>query len=180
MKIGPHRIVPGLIMAAAATIPIATAVEILKGATTAGAAPTLSSSLAALPAATATPVPVATAPSASATPATAPRVKPTATTVPTMTARTYQGPVISERYGDVQASITVVGGRITDVTVSAPMDDPRSANINTQADPLLRSETLSAQNANVNTVSGATFTSQAYQQSLQAAVAQAQAAKALK
>ncbi|HEX6508868.1 MAG TPA: FMN-binding protein, partial [Chloroflexota bacterium] len=81
--------------------------------------------------------------------------------------------VVYDQYGPVQATITVTGRRITNVSISAPMGDPRSADINSQAVPILQSETLQAQNANVNTVSGATETSDAYAQSLQAAVAQA-------
>jgi hypothetical protein len=50
------------------------------------------------------------------------------------------------------------------------MDSPKSAAINSQAIPLLRQETLQTQSAQVNVVSGATLTSEAYAQSLQAAL----------
>jgi uncharacterized protein with FMN-binding domain len=70
----------------------------------------------------------------------------------------------------VQATITVTGKKITNVSITAPEDNPRSAGINQQAVPLLQSETLQAQSANVNLVSGATFTSDAYIQSLQGAL----------
>jgi hypothetical protein len=60
------------------------------------------------------------------------------------------------------------------VDISAPQNNPVSSSINGQAVPLLRQETLRAQSANVNMISGATITSQAYIQSLQAALAQAQ------
>jgi uncharacterized protein with FMN-binding domain len=81
--------------------------------------------------------------------------------------------VIYDREGAVQAVITVTDKKITSVSISAPQNDPRSASINAQAIPLLVQETLQAQSANINTVSGATDTSAAYVQSLQAALSQA-------
>ena len=87
--------------------------------------------------------------------------------------RTYTGPGVSDPFGNVQAAVTVSGNRISGVAITAPMGDPRSSNINSQAIPLLRQETLQAQSANVNVISGATYTSQAYKQSLQAALNQA-------
>jgi uncharacterized protein with FMN-binding domain len=54
------------------------------------------------------------------------------------------------------------------------VDRPRSQFINSQAVPLLRSEVLQAQSANINLISGATFTSQAFATSLQAAIEQEQ------
>jgi uncharacterized protein with FMN-binding domain len=67
----------------------------------------------------------------------------------------------------------VTGKRITDVSINVNNSDGRSQDINSQAVPYLRQETLQAQNANVSIVSGATLTSQAYAQSLQAALQQA-------
>jgi uncharacterized protein with FMN-binding domain len=81
--------------------------------------------------------------------------------------------VINDPFGGVQATITVAGNRITNVSISAPQDNPRSASINQQAVPLLQQETLQAQSAQINLISGATLTSQAYAQSLQAALTQA-------
>jgi uncharacterized protein with FMN-binding domain len=67
--------------------------------------------------------------------------------------------------------VTVTGGRITNVQpVVDNAFDPRSAQINSYAEPQLQSETIEAQSANINGVSGATYTSQAYVQSLQAAL----------
>lgn len=86
------------------------------------------------------------------------------------TTRTVSGPVVYDRYGGVQATITVSGKKITNVSIAAPQDDPRSASINQQTVPLLRSETLQAQSANINLLSGATETSDAYIQSLQSAL----------
>jgi uncharacterized protein with FMN-binding domain len=89
------------------------------------------------------------------------------------TSRTYTGPSVSDPFGNVQAAVAVAGKRIVDVAITAPMNNQVSSTINSQAIPLLRQETLQAQSANVNVVSGATYTSQAYLQSLQSAIAQA-------
>lgn len=84
--------------------------------------------------------------------------------------RSVTGPAVQDPYGLVQARVSFGGGRITNVAISAPMDNPKSAAINSQAIPLLRQETLQAQSGQVNVVSGATLTSEAYAQSLQAAL----------
>jgi uncharacterized protein with FMN-binding domain len=82
------------------------------------------------------------------------------------------GSVISTRFGDVQVSVTVEGGsKITDVqALQYPSRDRRSQSINSRAIPALRQEVLAAQSANIDVVSGATITSGAYEQSLQAAL----------
>jgi len=67
--------------------------------------------------------------------------------------------------------VTATGSKI--INVQPVIDnafDPRSAQINSYAEPQLQSETIQAQSANINGVSGATYTSQAYVQSLQAAL----------
>jgi hypothetical protein len=84
--------------------------------------------------------------------------------------QSYAGPAVQNPFGTVQATLVVTGNKITDVIISAPQDNPRSAYINAYAVPILRSETLQAQNANVNAVSGATYTSEAFIGSLQAAL----------
>jgi uncharacterized protein with FMN-binding domain len=84
---------------------------------------------------------------------------------------TFTGPQVSDLFGVVQATVTVVQGTITDVGITAPKSNPVSANINSQAVGYLRTETLNAQSANISTISGATATSQAYLQSLQGALA---------
>lgn len=67
--------------------------------------------------------------------------------------------------------MTVSGSKITDVSVvRANVADPRSASIDQYAIPVLRSEALSAQGASIQGVSGASYTSQAYAQSLQSAL----------
>jgi uncharacterized protein with FMN-binding domain len=83
----------------------------------------------------------------------------------------FSGPSIDTNYGPVQVKITRSGGVITDVTaVSLPSDRSRSAEISAYAAPILRSEALKAQSASIDTVSGATYTSDGYRQSLQAAI----------
>jgi len=75
------------------------------------------------------------------------------------------------RYGVVQVKVTLSAGRITDVsTVELSATDPHSEQINAEAVPELRSEVLSAQSAQIDGVSGATFTSEGYEASLQSAL----------
>jgi uncharacterized protein with FMN-binding domain len=86
-------------------------------------------------------------------------------------AKTYTGSVAQTRWGPVQVSITVTDGKITDVGVPVyPNGNGRDQEINAYALPVLRQETLSAQSAQIDTVSGATVTSDGYLQSLQAAL----------
>jgi len=83
----------------------------------------------------------------------------------------YAGNVVQTRFGPVQVQITVNGGTISDVTALQLTDDGgRSVQISNYAAPLLREEVLQAQSANVQTISGATVTSDAYLTSLQAAL----------
>ncbi len=84
---------------------------------------------------------------------------------------TVTGALETDRYGDTRVEVTITGGRIADVTVLAYNDgDPRSAEISQQAIPILRQEVLSKQTAAVDAVSGATYTSNAYEASLQSAL----------
>ncbi|MET9082363.1 FMN-binding protein [Streptomyces sp. NPDC004237] len=85
--------------------------------------------------------------------------------------RTVTGDTVQTRWGPVQVRITIKNGKITDVTaLQYPSDNPRDQEINSYALPQLRGEALSAQSASIDTVSGATYTSQGYQQSLQSAL----------
>ncbi|MFD8815543.1 FMN-binding protein [Streptomyces sp. NPDC059627] len=85
--------------------------------------------------------------------------------------RTVTGDTVQTRWGPVQVKVTIKSGRITDVTaVQYPTENPRDQQINSYAIPQLRSEALAAQSASIDTVSGATYTSQGYQQSLQSAL----------
>jgi uncharacterized protein with FMN-binding domain len=85
--------------------------------------------------------------------------------------RTVTGDTIQTRWGPVQVRITIKDGKLTEVTaVAYPTDNPRDQEINSYALPRLRSEALQAQSANIDTVSGATYTSDGYRQSLQSAL----------
>ncbi|MEO8230517.1 MAG: FMN-binding protein [Chloroflexota bacterium] len=89
---------------------------------------------------------------------------------------TVMGPALDTRFGPVQVQVTVANGKVTDVTaLQLPFDRSRSAQISQYAEPILRSEALQAQTAKIDLVSGATYTSDAYAQSLQAALDQAHA-----
>jgi uncharacterized protein with FMN-binding domain len=86
-------------------------------------------------------------------------------------AATYQGTTVQTRFGAVQVQVTVSDGTITDVTpLQLTDDDRKSIQISNRAAPLLRTEVLAAQSAGVQTISGATVTSNAYLSSLQAAL----------
>ncbi|MFI8534548.1 FMN-binding protein [Streptomyces aquilus] len=86
-------------------------------------------------------------------------------------AGTFTGDSVQTRWGPVQVRITVKDGKLTDVTaVAYPSDNPRDQEINSYALPRLRTEALTAQSADIDTVSGATYTSDGYRQSLQSAL----------
>ena len=90
---------------------------------------------------------------------------------------TYTGDTFTNRWGPVQVQITVANGSISAVDVlQTPTDDRKSISINNRAVPTLVSETLAAQSAQINSVSGATYTSTGYKQSLQSAIDDAVAA----
>lgn len=87
---------------------------------------------------------------------------------------TYTGAAANTRYGPVQVQITVSGGSITDVQVPEyPSSNGRDQQINSRALPTLKDETIQAQSAQVDMVSGATYTSTGYRTSLQSALDQA-------
>jgi uncharacterized protein with FMN-binding domain len=67
--------------------------------------------------------------------------------------------------------VTLTGGQLTKVeTVELSGDNARTQAINARAEPILREEALKAGSAKIDVVSGATYTSQSYQRSLQAAI----------
>ena len=84
------------------------------------------------------------------------------------------GPVVPTPFGPVQVEIDIADGRIGDVVaLRTPTEHAFSVQLNKFATPTLRSETLKAQSAKIDVVSGATYTSNAYAQSLQVALNQA-------
>ncbi|MFF7792837.1 FMN-binding protein [Streptomyces sp. NPDC007991] len=98
------------------------------------------------------------------------------TTSAAPTTRTVTGSTAETKYGPVQVRITVTGSRITEATaVQSPDETARSRDINSTAVPRLNQETLQAQSADIDTVSGATYTSAGYRQSLQSALDRASA-----
>jgi uncharacterized protein with FMN-binding domain len=84
---------------------------------------------------------------------------------------TFVGTSVSTRYGSVQVKIVVAAGKITNVIPVRLTDQGgRSVQLSNRAAPILRTEVLKAQSAKVKSVSGATYTTDAYLQSLQAAI----------
>ncbi len=111
-------------------------------------------------------------PTATAAAVAAPTTSGTTTTADG--AKTVTGSVAQTRWGPVQVAITVAGGKITAVDVPVyPDGNGRDEQINASALPVLVQSTLTAQNANIDMVSGATVTSTGYLQSLQSALDQA-------
>ena len=118
------------------------------------------------PASPAAASPGATAPSRGST-------RPAAPSQPGGT-RTATGPQVNYNWGVLSVTVTVSGTRITKVGI-ATLDDggnPRSQFIDQQSIPILEQEALQAQSANIQGVSGASYTSAGFTQSLQAALQQ--------
>lgn len=157
-----------------------------------GAAPVAEPSTPAGLSVSAPPSPTAPA-SPSPTPSTTKKAKPKASSSPTMThttpttapppppaptkssappkpSGTFTGPLEDTQYGAVQVQITVSDGKITNANGSLPQG---GSHIGQDALPQLNQEVLTAQSANIQAVSGATYTSNGYIQSLQHAVDQA-------
>ena len=88
----------------------------------------------------------------------------------------YTGSVADAQWGNLQVKAIIQGGKIKDVQfLQAPNDRNRSVMINAYADPQLTSEAIQAQSAQVDIVTGATDSSDAFIQSLSDALAQAKA-----
>ncbi len=121
----------------------------------------------ALPARPAKPAPTTTSPAGRAT---------TSTTTPpgrTSTPTSAVGAAEQFGFGVLSVKVTVSGGRIVDVQVAQyQAAEQYSASLAQQVVPMLRGEVLSAQSAQINAVSGATYTSQAYAASVQSALDQ--------
>jgi uncharacterized protein with FMN-binding domain len=87
--------------------------------------------------------------------------------------KTATGDSVDTRWGPVQVKVTKSGGRITDIAVlDAPANNSRDIEINDYALPILKQEAMSAQSAQIDAVSGATYTSEGYIGSLQSALDQ--------
>jgi uncharacterized protein with FMN-binding domain len=112
-------------------------------------------------------------PTATAQPTTAPTATPTPTKAPSGTTDgSFTGDAISMRYGIVQVKITVQNGKIVDAqAVKAPTGS--NDRYTQMAVPRLRDQTINAQSANIQGVSGASFTSYGWYKSLVSAIAKA-------
>ena len=157
---------------------------IVLGSTAAGLAALLSfktHSVAAADPAPSAPAPSATTPqaapsstgSAAAKASATPKAGTTtqASTATQAATRTLTGTVASTQYGPMQVQVTLAGTKITKVTVLQRTDDgSESDQIDSTAIPMLTSETLAAQSAHIDAVSGASYTSSGYIQSLQSAL----------
>lgn len=87
---------------------------------------------------------------------------------------TVTGSTVNTRWGPVQVQLTVSGGKITDVAVlQYPNANGTDQQISSYSLPILMQDTVDAQGANIDMVSGATYTSTGYLQSLQSALDQA-------
>jgi len=121
----------------------------------------------------ATPTPASTLVPSTSVPAT-----PTPTNVPGALYKngSYTGSVADAHWGYIQVKAIIQNGKITDVQfLQYPNDHNRSVMINEYADPQLTSEAIQAQNANVDIITGATDSSEAFIQSLSDALVQAKA-----
>jgi len=86
---------------------------------------------------------------------------------------TFTGSAVQIPFGTVQVQVTIQNGTITDVQAVQLPSGGHSGQISSFVAPQLRSEALQAQSAQIDTVSGATYTSEGYIQSLQSALSQA-------
>jgi uncharacterized protein with FMN-binding domain len=97
----------------------------------------------------------------------------TSTVPPATVTRSATGPTEQYGYGTLAVKVTVIGTKITDLSTPGHYEHAQySQQLAAQVIPMLRSEVLQAQSANINGISGATYTSQAYATSLQAALDQ--------
>ena len=118
---------------------------------------------------TATTTPSTTLPGSTSTSTTAPT---TTTTAPPTVSKTATGPVVNYFFGTVSISVTVSGKKITNIGIASLNDggNPRSQQIDQYALPQLEQQALAANGVNIQGVSGATYTSQGFAQSLQGAL----------
>jgi uncharacterized protein with FMN-binding domain len=85
--------------------------------------------------------------------------------------KTATGDAVATPYGSAQVRVTVSGGKITKIeALQLQGNDPKSVQISSYAEPLLRQSALTKQTAAVDAVSGATFTTASYEASLQSAL----------
>ncbi|HZC33582.1 MAG TPA: FMN-binding protein [Candidatus Bathyarchaeia archaeon] len=125
-----------------------------------------------------TPAPIATSPPASqqgpgggASPRTGSSSSAASPSPNSNGSQQVDGDVVQTQFGDVQVRLIETAGRITDVkALQLPFDRRRSNEISQYSEPILHDEALQAQSAQIDTISGATYTSEAYRMSLQSAL----------
>lgn len=130
----------------------------------------------ALPAQTPSPAQASPSPTDSSSPTDSPSASPSPSPSPSPTGAngTFTGSDFPNRFGDVQVKVIVSNGRITDVQpIQMPQDRAESAYISQVAGPMLHDEVIQAQSAQIDIISGATYTSQSYAQSVESALQQA-------
>jgi uncharacterized protein with FMN-binding domain len=116
-------------------------------------------------------VPRHTAPSSSAAPAPPPTAAPPGHAPSPATARHISGVLEQYGFGELSVTVTLRGSRITDVTVPVLRTaEPYSQQLAQQVIPQLKAEVLAAHSARVHAISGATYTSLAYEDSIQSAL----------
>lgn len=117
--------------------------------------------------ATSSPTPTTTVP-----PVTTTTVSPTTTTTASTASRTITGPPVNYYFGLLSVKVTVVGKKITSVGIATLSDggNYRSQQIDQASIPMLEQEAMQAQNANIQSISGASYTSAGFQLSLQDAL----------
>jgi uncharacterized protein with FMN-binding domain len=96
--------------------------------------------------------------------------RPKASARPAGTSGTFTGDQADTPYGIMQVAAVISNGKLTDIKVLQETDGGRSHQIDDSAIPVLKSQALSRHSAHIDVVSGATFTSQGYAQSLQSAL----------
>jgi len=117
----------------------------------------------------ATVTPVSKNPTANISPSTTTNTPSTPTS--TYKDGTYTGQIEDGFYGNVQVQATIAGGKITNVQfLQYPNEQGHTLEISNQSMPVLTQEAIQTQNANVDIVTGATQTSQAFQESLKSAL----------
>ena len=90
--------------------------------------------------------------------------------------KTATGPAITTPFSVIQVRATLTRGRLTGVeTVALTGDGPHTDALNARAEPILRAEALRAGSAEIDVVTGATYTSESWRDSLQAAIDAARA-----
>ncbi|HXQ62756.1 MAG TPA: FMN-binding protein [Acidimicrobiales bacterium] len=140
--------------------------------TTAGSSPGRGTSGTSSPPTSTTPTTVPSTTATTVPSTTPPTAPPTTTTTVPSTTRSATGPLVNYNYGELSVSVTVSGNKITKIGIASLNDGGnfRSQSIDQQSIPLLEQQALQAQSANIQGVSGASYTSAGFAQSLQSAL----------